>query len=690
MEQLDPVLREKLLKGEHVARHSPGIWNGIWTDMLIETTFMRFGKSRGGIKGITLQPNTVKKWALSLHVCGQLSKDVQDMIDGEESKKVHTFHKEESAARIKCDEEDRKKIRQKLQTCMNPLVIEDHPDGIVSIHSGRIGNTKVNVDDAVCLGEKQRQKFEESLPKGFYVPLKKEVVTLSNNKKHMLVQQTSVYNTETIYARALQLMTRNAEICSLPTLFGYELSPVPSALFDEFGDMNPASQKSQLMSQLRVQVSSRGKYVNALIIDASALLWHVHWPKVGTIQTYIDNVIAVIMKHVAEQNTFLVFDRYFEYSPKSTTRSKRGVNSTSMQLRADTPLPSRNSILTHSRNKVQLTTMICTQLLQHNEFLPHKLVVTGTDTIPIELQTPGVVIPRPDLETHHEEADVIIVQQAICLSRCATNNIKILSDNTDVFVLLVHFYRKLNLKCSMWMESVDKVKLSDIAATVHNLGIQADSLLAVHCLTGCDTTSQFFGIGKSKAVQVLRSGIKVTHLGCLESSIQQCIAQCTNFIAHCYGYKKEVHNMSDVRYKVWLSKKIPPKLKNLPPTTEAFELHIKRCHLQACTWNAAASSFPPPLNPTDYGWAKIETTHSLVPIQLPSNTELAPLELLKSLRCSCSSEKPCSTARCSCVHVGMSCKEFCVCEGGQLCGNLKTHEAEFDESDSEMSISESE
>ncbi|KAG8171720.1 hypothetical protein JTE90_003705 [Oedothorax gibbosus] len=74
--------------------------------MLIETTFMRFGKSCGGIKGITLQPNTVKKWALSLHVCGQLSKDV---IDGEESKKLHMFHKEESAARMKCDEEDRQK-----------------------------------------------------------------------------------------------------------------------------------------------------------------------------------------------------------------------------------------------------------------------------------------------------------------------------------------------------------------------------------------------------------------------------------------------------------------------------------------------------------------------------------------------------------------------------------------------------
>ncbi|CAG9765711.1 unnamed protein product [Ceutorhynchus assimilis] len=54
--------------------------------------------------------------------------------------------------------------------------------------------------------------------------------------------------------------------------------------------------------------------------------------------------------------------------------------------------------------------------------------------------------------------------------------------------------------------------------------------------------------------------------------------------------------MSDVRYRVCLSKKITPEIKKLPPTTEAFELHIKRCHLQACIWKAAASPFPPPPN----------------------------------------------------------------------------------------------
>lgn len=37
------------MKGSHVLRHKQGIWNGIWSDMFIESTFMRFGHGKVGI-----------------------------------------------------------------------------------------------------------------------------------------------------------------------------------------------------------------------------------------------------------------------------------------------------------------------------------------------------------------------------------------------------------------------------------------------------------------------------------------------------------------------------------------------------------------------------------------------------------------------------------------------------------------
>ena len=67
------------LRGEHVMHHVPGLWNGIWSDMYIETTFMRYGQGPGGIIGITLKPEMLKTWALGLHVCCQLEQDTVNL-----------------------------------------------------------------------------------------------------------------------------------------------------------------------------------------------------------------------------------------------------------------------------------------------------------------------------------------------------------------------------------------------------------------------------------------------------------------------------------------------------------------------------------------------------------------------------------------------------------------------------------
>ena len=70
LEGLDGEVKQKFLKGEHTVRHNSGLWNTVWTDMMIETTLMKTGKSPGGLKGVTLKPEVVKKWAFSLNTFG--------------------------------------------------------------------------------------------------------------------------------------------------------------------------------------------------------------------------------------------------------------------------------------------------------------------------------------------------------------------------------------------------------------------------------------------------------------------------------------------------------------------------------------------------------------------------------------------------------------------------------------------
>ena len=75
MEAMAKVVRQHFVKGEHTMHHNAGLFNGIWSDMAIETTFMRYGHGHGqsGVIGITMRPETLKTWAYSLHACNTVA-----------------------------------------------------------------------------------------------------------------------------------------------------------------------------------------------------------------------------------------------------------------------------------------------------------------------------------------------------------------------------------------------------------------------------------------------------------------------------------------------------------------------------------------------------------------------------------------------------------------------------------------
>ena len=78
-------------------------------------------------------------------------------------------------------------------------------------------------------------QFLSHLPDNFYRPLKQEVVTMEAMKKCVKVGCGKVYDMEKLYARLL-IVSQSRHI-DLSELFKYELSPVPSSPFDEYGDM---------------------------------------------------------------------------------------------------------------------------------------------------------------------------------------------------------------------------------------------------------------------------------------------------------------------------------------------------------------------------------------------------------------------------------------------------------------------
>ena len=177
MTTIPDEVQEMFSKGEHVCRHTGGRWNAVFSDQFGEQTYIRYGKAKGGLVGITLSPDQVARWLLSYNICNTVSQAIDTMFkDGNKEREVNPKHKEEGSQRLSLDAEDRQKIRMELQKGMHPL--KPTTDRLVNISNGLVADSKVNVQDAVTIGQKMAARFQEQIPGGFYGPVKKEVTTM--------------------------------------------------------------------------------------------------------------------------------------------------------------------------------------------------------------------------------------------------------------------------------------------------------------------------------------------------------------------------------------------------------------------------------------------------------------------------------------------------------------------------------
>ena len=113
-----------------------------------------------------------------------------------------------------------------------------------------------------------------------------------------------------------------------------------------------------------------------------------------------------------------------------------------------------------------------------------------------------MTIRREDLRNAHEEADVIIIHQMMSIVESSTNdiNISVISDDTDVFVLLVHFYHDKELTCHVTMEATSEERKSiDIQSTARLHNDIAGQLPAAHAFVGVRHSGSVVGNWENKS-----------------------------------------------------------------------------------------------------------------------------------------------------------------------------------------------
>ena len=140
------------------------------------------------------------------------------------------------------------------------------------------------------------------------------------------------------------------------------------------------------------------------------------------------------------RRSHVIFDRY-NMSINDATRCQRACEAArEYKLTMNAPLPQQQVVFSVTKNKVQLIDVICEELQQLDDVpLNTSLVITSRSPVPMAVRSDALV-QRFDLKTTHEEADVIIPQQVVVLADIGCKTINVICDDTDVFVLLAHYF----------------------------------------------------------------------------------------------------------------------------------------------------------------------------------------------------------------------------------------------------------
>ena len=127
----------------------------------------------------------------------------------------------------------------------------------------------------------------------------------------------------------------------------------------------------------------------------------------------------------------LVFDRYDDISSKDHERIRRdGEGSTDYNLTINSPLPNRDAILKNKHNKLELSRILST----------------------LEMDADKSFDSRYNGGFEHDKTGVTMIAYLLQAAESGTSEIRILTDDTDIFVLLVYWVLKMHLHSAVQVE----------------------------------------------------------------------------------------------------------------------------------------------------------------------------------------------------------------------------------------------
>ncbi len=297
----------------------------------------------------------------------------------------------------------------------------------------------------------------------------------------------------------------------------------------------------------------------------------------------------------------IVFDSYKTSNIKQLTQLRRGMPGRRIFITSPhQSMPKQNewsSFLHNPENKTELIHFLVSFLKENRSHLIRVPTIV-TENEKSWLITPTTITELDDC--NHYEADT----RLICVATQVDMPVIIRATDTDVLVLMAHIYSWTNIE-KPWQMNIDQESFVNINAICSHIGSEACNILpAFHSITGCDTTSFPFRVGKVapwKKLVKTRSYDLLSTFGTRVPSEDSLQAAKEFFQTIMYNGKKD-ESFIETRVCMYKKQKVKSSEGIIPDENSALQ-HIKRSWLQCYIWcHCNVNQIDFPVIDETFGW----------------------------------------------------------------------------------------
>lgn len=680
-------------RGMLSVKRSMGKFNSVGCDLALEQSQNRSSAVTGGLIGITQNKEAMQQWILlypfknSIHSTLLSYLGMQTDATGDIDSRVHT---EWSESRIARDEKDIQNLISILND-FNPFKSNGENNVLYNIHTGALADK----DTSECLlnikesGERLIKDFDKAR---FELKQKSVFDTITRNKflnfnfqptKSKVTSSNKQYqDTKDVTDVQQSFMLASQRDFDLKELASHEILDYPKYIFDKHGFYRK-SQKSSLALEIEKNSNCTSQDIvhsninpKIYLVDGMALVYQIQLNKFSTFGDFAAaffKKVTAFLSQTSVTRIDVVFDRYDDISIKFVESKLRSKGRNTKQVMITSPLAKIpadcKDFFTSTENKLQLVKFLCKYAPTYAEVSENsELYICGGFDDPTKcykLQG-GNFTEVTNLKSNHLEADCRIfchIFQGV--KQNTETEIIILSPDTDIFVLGIYFWHKLEkLGCrGLWFEgSRKKNRFLGCHLAAQSLGENVCNVLpALHSLTGCDTTSR---VGTKKQMlsaaklNFVQNALLTLGDGLLSrQQFQDLEKVCTYLIS------KHQTTADELRHKLICQNiGFALNLSRVICTSDALYLHCLRASAQTYLWKYSSEPMFEPIDFLKFGYELREG--NLYPKQMSKNA--LPISLINPCKC----KTNCRTMSCSCRKQNVNCISLCKCVNND-CKNLK-------------------